>query len=74
MIDHVDKAACGLMQHAVRLSACLLLSSLTTLETTVAQESIPRTFEVASIKRSAADAYWGYDVGRGERVHSIIFS
>lgn len=49
------------------LGAFLLLSSIATQGTALAQQSIPRKFEVASIKRSAPDSRWGYDAGRGER-------
>lgn len=45
------------------LSTFLLVSS----SAAVAQQSVPQKFEVASIKRSAPDAHWGYDVGRGRR-------
>ncbi len=50
------------------LSAFLLMSSVATQGIAVAQESVRRKFEVASIKRSTADAHWGYDVGRSDRV------
>src|SRR5215469_9792913 len=49
------------------LSAFLLVTSIATPGTASAQQFIPRKFEVASIKRSAPDAHWGYDAGRGER-------
>ena len=34
----------------------------------LAQKSASGRFEVASIRRSAPNAQWGYDIGRGERV------
>lgn len=42
--------------------------ALTMQSISLAQEPASRKFEVASIKRSASNAHWGYDIGRSGRV------
>lgn len=46
----------------------LLLCAFATPSMLLSQESASGRFEVASIKRAASEAQWGYDIGRGGRV------
>jgi uncharacterized protein (TIGR03435 family) len=50
------------------LGRLLLIYFLAMQSTSLTQKSAPGVFEVASIRRSAPNEQWGYDIGRGERI------